>query len=300
MNGLAVGGKNGRPEVDVVKSRELMQKYVPDEHAGARWKRGRPLNRRACSTSSFSSEDDSHAGNDIIHRLSQAQPPPSSPIAHTLREIGAAVFLRWPGHWANGQVGRLATYMRSGDVRVILSAALGHPEVWVPASVIQPLPLGCLAEVIGPTWEKRSPDKKRRGGRIACFENDTGQYSLRLPKSPDSSGLVESEWSGSTIGARMVPSSPVDLAPHRLLDVPIGINGASGCGSEHRCRFVDDNGRVHKFVMYLPPKFDSKGTRWPLLLFLHGSQGGTVIGPRLKAKSMNKDMKWAPGSDFVG
>lgn len=102
------------------------------------------------------------------------------------------------------------------------------------------------------------------------------------------------------LGAHMHFASPVNLVPHRLLDMPLGVEGVSGCGSEKRCRFVDDMGKIHKFTFYTPPTFSLTGKRWPLLLFLHGSQGGTVIGSRLAAQRFDKELKYQPGLEFAG
>lgn len=294
-----MAAKNAPPVPEaphVAKMMSVMQEYEADE--SCKGKHRKPPSRMRSFSNDSEECKETLVENRFIAKSKETQPPPPGRLPHVLRESGAAVALSWPGHWLDGQVGCIAARVGHVTASVRLSPAFFDITVQVPTSAIQPLQPGCLAEV---SPAAKPPGNTKTGGRIADFVVDNGEYNLRVPKCPDGSGLVEADWSTSSVmGRTLVSARPAQLVPHRLLDMPFTVDGIVGAGAEHRCRFVDSSGKIHKFIFYVPPSFKiTDKQRWPLLLFLHGSQGGTVVGSRLKAKSANKELRWAPGADFA-
>merc|ERR1712032_916690 len=111
-----------------------------------------------------------------------------------------------------------------------------------------------------PSWD--SPTAA--SGTISSFDLSTGNYlvvrQLEMDREPSS-----------------VCVSPAALVPSRLWKMPTGItSGIAGIGVESRCGFVDRTGRLHHFWLHLPSTFGEQRV-WPMLLFLHGSGGGTLL-----------------------
>eukprot|EP00931_Biecheleriopsis_adriatica_P115269 TRINITY_DN91081_c0_g1_i1.p1 TRINITY_DN91081_c0_g1~~TRINITY_DN91081_c0_g1_i1.p1 ORF type:complete len:725 (+),score=88.03 TRINITY_DN91081_c0_g1_i1:60-2234(+) len=270
--------------VDLEHLRSLMANFTRDE--------------RVLVRSKAEAEGEARQSIDLILKSPTAQPALASRSTEGFQK-GAAVCIQWPDHWLDGQVGQLAFHAHCGgssDTSVILAPCLGFARMDVPCSAVKLLPSGSLAELVN---DEASQEQEHGGGQVICFDKDACKYSLRLPKNPDSTGLLEEGSSSACRGASTLNVRPEHIRPHRLLDMPWTHRGAFGQGVEHSCRFLDDDEKLRKFTFYVPPDFKQAGRRWPLLLFLHGSQGGTLLGPRLRAREAGKELRWEPGLDFL-
>ena len=177
-----------------------------------------------------------------------------------LYQADAAVLLEGLGRPLDGQVGRLQADVVGGLAMVVLPAALGSPVVCVPLSGLRPLAPGTPAEL-----DDRGESAPSSKGRVASFDRRIEMYVI-----------VKANGGGRTTCA-----APSAIRPHKLLDLPLGDEGREGAGAEHRCRFADSGGTLRCFRLYLPSAFSMVGRAWPVLLFLHGSAGGTLMAEKI-------------------
>jgi len=190
-----------------------------------------------------------------------------------LLQCGAAVALVGAGRRLDGQVGRLASDVGADNTaEVMLAPVLGSTRVRVSAFCFRPLPKGTpvIAALPGEHMIAVAPGTESHGlpALISDFQN--GQYAVTFL-----SGLPP-----AVVAACMV-------SPSRLLDVPLKPSGgpspvetvARGSrNAESECRFIDCDGQERKFFLSLPRAFaGSPGRSWPLLVFLHGAGGGTLL-----------------------
>lgn len=191
----------------------------------------------------------------------------------SLLQRGAAVTLVGAGPRLDGQVGRLASTVGADNTaEVMLAPVLGSTRVRVSASCLRPLPKGTqvIAAMPGEPMIAVTPGTESHGHPALISDFQKGQYTLSFHSGAPS----------SIVATCMV-------SPSRLLDVPLKPSGgpspvetlADGSrNAESEGRFIDYNGRERRFWLSLPRAFAGSSDRsWPLLVFLHGAGGGTLL-----------------------
>jgi len=191
----------------------------------------------------------------------------------SLLQSGAAVALVGACPRLDGQVGRLASTVGADNTaEVMLAPVLGSACVRVSAFCFRPLPKGTpvIAAMPGEPMIAVTPGTESHGHPALISEFRNGQYTVSFRSGAPSSVVA-----------------PHMVSPSRLLDVPLKPSGgpspvetvADGSrNAESDCCFVDSDGLERRFWLSLPRAFAGSSTRsWPLLVFLHGAGGGTLL-----------------------
>jgi len=153
----------------------------------------------------------------------------------------------------NGQVGQVID-TRGGRCLVQLADILGGPVLSVRARHLSPLPKGAIVKLQGLS-------QSQLNGEIATIEsNDVDlRYVVRLRDNTQKS----------------VPRMKV-LARCRLWDVNMSAPNSLQWKGEKSCLFIDAEGHHRNYFLHLPVGFYQR-VKWPLLVYLHGTGGGTLF-----------------------